>query len=166
MSSGYRIPAWKSSTHCNTSGERLRARLDIDVVHANRLETRDGRFTGNVIGEVIDGDRKAALLRSLVAQEGLTLAQSIAVGDGANDLAMIEAAVDFSDEEIRFITPAQCAADIAAASAGSAPSGARAQGREARRASHVGTSDRERTCDRGDWHAESTGRQCVGGGWH
>lgn len=70
-------------------GERLRARLGIDVVHANRLEVRDGKFTGGVVGEVIDGQRKAALLRELVAREGLTLAQSIAVGDGANDVPML-----------------------------------------------------------------------------
>ena len=70
-------------------GERLRARLGIDVVHANRLATREGRFTGEVVGEVIDGPRKAALLRELVAREGLTLAQSIAVGDGANDVPML-----------------------------------------------------------------------------
>ena len=73
-------------------GERLRARLGIDVVHANRLETRDGKFTGGVIGEVIDGQRKAALLRELVTREGLTLAQSIAVGDGANDIPMLSVA--------------------------------------------------------------------------
>ena len=73
-------------------GERLRARLGIDVVHANRLEVRDGSFTGRVVGEVIDGQRKAALLRELVAREGLTLAQSIAVGDGANDVPMLSIA--------------------------------------------------------------------------
>ena len=74
------------------SGEALRRRLGIDFVFANELEIKDGRLTGAVEGEIVDGDRKAALLRQLAEQEGLRLEQTIAVGDGANDLPMLDAA--------------------------------------------------------------------------
>jgi phosphoserine phosphatase len=73
-------------------GERLRARLGIDHVFANTLEIEDGRLTGRVSGTVVDGARKAALLRELVQREGLRMAQAIAVGDGANDLPMLSIA--------------------------------------------------------------------------
>lgn len=73
-------------------GERLRDRLGIDYVFANELEIEDGRITGRVIGEVVDGDRKAELLRQIAAQEGISLEQVIAVGDGANDLPMLSIA--------------------------------------------------------------------------
>ncbi len=59
---------------------------------ANELEIEDGRLTGRVRGEIVDGARKAALLRQLAEQEGLRLEQTIAVGDGANDLPMLDAA--------------------------------------------------------------------------
>jgi phosphoserine phosphatase len=74
------------------SGEALRRRLGIDFVFANELEIKDGRLTGAVEGEIVDGARKAALLRQLAEQEGLRLEQTIAVGDGANDLPMLDAA--------------------------------------------------------------------------
>ena len=70
-------------------GRYLQQRLGIDYVHANELEIEDGRVTGRVVGDVIDGARKAALLRQIAADEGLTLDQVIAVGDGANDLPML-----------------------------------------------------------------------------
>lgn len=70
-------------------GRYLQQRLGIDYVHANELEIENGRVTGRVVGDVIDGARKAALLRQIAADEGLTLDQVIAVGDGANDLPML-----------------------------------------------------------------------------
>lgn len=73
-------------------GQRLQQRLGIDFVFANELEIRDGVVTGEVPLEVVDGNRKAELLKQLAAREGLSLDQVIAVGDGANDLPMINLA--------------------------------------------------------------------------
>ncbi len=70
-------------------GEVLARRLGIDYVHANVLEIRDGKLTGEVLGEIVDGERKAELLRGIVARENLSVEQVIAVGDGANDLPML-----------------------------------------------------------------------------
>ena len=73
-------------------GNDLQKRLGIDFVYANELELKDGRLTGRVKGEIVDGARKAALLRELADQAGIRLEQTIAVGDGANDLPMLDAA--------------------------------------------------------------------------
>lgn len=73
-------------------GRHLQQRLGIDYVFANELEIADGAVTGRVIGDVVDGARKAALLREIAAREGLSLDQVIAVGDGANDLPMLSIA--------------------------------------------------------------------------
>jgi len=73
-------------------GEVLQQKLGIDYVYANELEIADGRLTGRVIPPVVDAARKAELLRSIADREGLSLKQTIAVGDGANDLAMLDAA--------------------------------------------------------------------------
>lgn len=73
-------------------GRILQQRLGIDYVYANELEVRDGKVTGKVVGDVIDGQRKAALLRQLAEREGISLEQTIAVGDGANDLPMLSIA--------------------------------------------------------------------------
>lgn len=70
-------------------GHYLQQRLGIDYVHANELEIADGKVTGNVIGRVVDGQRKAELLREIAHREGVNLEQVIAVGDGANDLPML-----------------------------------------------------------------------------
>lgn len=70
----------------------VQARLGIDTVFANELEILEGRVTGRVVGDVVDGERKAQLLRELAAREGITLEQVIAVGDGANDLPMLSMA--------------------------------------------------------------------------
>ena len=69
--------------------EHLQRRFGIDYVHANRLEFSKGKLTGRVSGEIIDGARKAALLREIAEREGIRLEQVIAVGDGANDLPML-----------------------------------------------------------------------------
>ena len=73
-------------------GSRLQTQLGFDYMFANRLEIADGRLTGRVLGEIVDGPRKAELLRQLAAAEGLRLEQTIAVGDGANDLPMLSIA--------------------------------------------------------------------------
>ena len=70
----------------------LQTRLGIDHVYANELEIVAGQLTGRVLGTVVDGQRKAELLRQIAAAEGLTLEQVIAVGDGANDLPMLSIA--------------------------------------------------------------------------
>lgn len=70
----------------------LQRELGIDEVYANTLDIRDGKVTGQVVGQVVDGARKAELLRQLAAREGISLEQVIAVGDGANDLPMLSIA--------------------------------------------------------------------------
>ena len=72
--------------------EGLQRRLGVDEVHANALEIVDGKVTGRVTGEIVDGRRKALLLREIAAREGIRLEQVIAVGDGANDLPMLSIA--------------------------------------------------------------------------
>jgi len=67
----------------------LKHKLDIDYVHANELDFDKGKLTGEVKGEIIDGQMKAKLLTELAAQEGISPEQVIAVGDGANDLPML-----------------------------------------------------------------------------
>ena len=70
-------------------GKRLQEDLGIDYLYANDLEIENGRLTGRIKGEIIDGEKKAELLSSLAEQEGISLEQVIAVGDGANDLPML-----------------------------------------------------------------------------
>ncbi len=72
--------------------ERLQRRLGIDYIHANELQIRNGVVTGEVSLPVLDGNRKAELVRQIAAREGIGLDQVIAVGDGANDLPMINLA--------------------------------------------------------------------------
>lgn len=73
-------------------GRRLQRILDFDYMYANQLEIVHGKLTGRLIGDIIDGQRKAELLATLAGREGLSLEQTIAVGDGANDLPMLGAA--------------------------------------------------------------------------
>jgi phosphoserine phosphatase len=70
----------------------LQARLGIDYIHANELDIADGAVTGEIVGTIVDGARKAELLRQLAAEQGIDLQQVIAVGDGANDLPMLSIA--------------------------------------------------------------------------
>ncbi len=70
----------------------LARELDLDHAVANVLEVRDGRLTGEVLGEVVDRARKAQLLQEFADAEGIPVSQTVAVGDGANDLDMIAAA--------------------------------------------------------------------------
>lgn len=67
----------------------LQQRLGIDYAYANELDIADGKVTGEVRGEIVDGARKATLLRELAARESISLEQVVAVGDGANDLPML-----------------------------------------------------------------------------
>ena len=74
-------------------GEALQLRYGIDYVYANEVEVgEDGKLTGRYLGEIVDGKRKAELLRLIAQVEKVNLAQTIAVGDGANDLPMISEA--------------------------------------------------------------------------
>jgi len=73
-------------------GRMLQKRLGIDYVFANELEIENGLVTGRVSGEIVDGARKASLLASIAQNEGFSLEQTIAVGDGANDLPMLSIA--------------------------------------------------------------------------
>lgn len=71
---------------------KLQADLGFDYVYAHELEIADGVLTGEISGDVIDGPRKAQILREIAAHESISLAQTIAVGDGANDLPMLSVA--------------------------------------------------------------------------
>ncbi|OPF84087.1 phosphoserine phosphatase SerB [Streptomyces antioxidans] len=70
----------------------LKERLGLDFASANTLEVVDGKLTGRVIGEVVDRAGKARLLRRFAAEAGVPLVQTVAIGDGANDLDMLNAA--------------------------------------------------------------------------
>jgi phosphoserine phosphatase len=69
--------------------DRLKEDLDLDYAYANQLEIVDGVVTGGLVGPIVDGARKAHLLEEIARQEGITLDQVIAIGDGANDLPML-----------------------------------------------------------------------------
>lgn len=73
-------------------GNYLKQRYGFDFVYANELEVENGKLTGRYLGEIVDGRRKAELLRLLCQFEGINTAQAIAVGDGANDLPMLSQA--------------------------------------------------------------------------
>lgn len=73
-------------------GNYLKEKFGIDYVYANQLEVVDGKLTGRYLGDIVDGKRKAELLRLLAQVENVDIAQTIAVGDGANDLPMLSTA--------------------------------------------------------------------------
>ncbi len=70
-------------------GNYLQQRLAVDRVYANELEIIDGRLTGRVVGPIVNAQRKASLLEQLANEEGVDRKQTIAIGDGANDLPML-----------------------------------------------------------------------------
>lgn len=73
-------------------GNYLKRRFGFDYVYANELEIVDGKLTGRYVGDIVDGKRKAELLRIIAQVENINIAQTIAVGDGANDLPMLATA--------------------------------------------------------------------------
>ena len=73
-------------------GNALKKQFDVDYVYANELEIVNGKLTGKHLGEIVDGKRKAELLRLIAQFEKIELEQVIAVGDGANDLPMLNLA--------------------------------------------------------------------------
>jgi len=73
-------------------GEYLQKKLGLDYVFANVLEIKDGKVTGNITGDIIDGPKKAEILKTIATVENISLQQTIALGDGANDLHMISIA--------------------------------------------------------------------------
>lgn len=74
------------------AADTLKARLGIDFAYSNTLEIHEGKLTGNVVGPIVNAKRKAELLETIAQAEGVLLDQVIAVGDGANDLLMLEKA--------------------------------------------------------------------------
>ena len=73
-------------------GDYLKEKLGVDYVYANELDIEDGKVTGRVVGDIVDGEKKALLLREIAEKEDISIEQTIAVGDGANDLPMISIA--------------------------------------------------------------------------
>ncbi|MCC1485354.1 phosphoserine phosphatase SerB [Winogradskyella immobilis] len=73
-------------------GNYLQKKLDIDYVYANQLEIKDGILTGGYLGDIVDGDKKAEYLKVIAEKEKIDINQTIAVGDGANDLPMLDLA--------------------------------------------------------------------------
>jgi phosphoserine phosphatase len=73
-------------------GNFLKARLGVDYVYANELDVIDGKLTGEVVRPVVDAQAKADILSELARKEGIAMEQTIAVGDGANDIEMLAAA--------------------------------------------------------------------------
>ncbi|NRA91440.1 MAG: phosphoserine phosphatase SerB [Psychroserpens sp.] len=73
-------------------GNYLKDKLGMDYVYANQLEIVDGKLTGGYVGDIVDGNKKAEFLREIAQKEGIDISQTIAVGDGANDLQMLNLA--------------------------------------------------------------------------
>ena len=73
-------------------GNYLKQKYNIDYVYANELEVENGELTGRHVGDIVDGKRKAELLRLIAQVENVDIRQTVAVGDGANDLPMISIA--------------------------------------------------------------------------
>jgi phosphoserine phosphatase len=76
----------------SVAAESLKAQLGIDYAYSNTLEIKEGKLTGRVVGGIVNARRKAELLDTIAQSEGILLDQVIAVGDGANDLLMLEKA--------------------------------------------------------------------------
>ncbi len=73
-------------------GHYLQKELGMDYVYANQLEIENGVLTGGYIGDIVDGNKKAEYLKEIAKKEGIDISQTIAVGDGANDLQMLNLA--------------------------------------------------------------------------
>lgn len=87
---GYKVGLVSGGFH--ETVDRLAQAIGVDYVKANRLEVKDGRLTGKTLGEIVTKDTKVAKLKAWAADNNLSLKQTIAVGDGANDLPMLQTA--------------------------------------------------------------------------
>lgn len=87
---GYKVGLVSGGFH--ETVDRLAQAIGVDYVKANRLEVKDGRLTGKTLGEIVTKNTKVAKLKAWAADNDLTLKQTIAVGDGANDLPMLQTA--------------------------------------------------------------------------
>lgn len=87
---GYKVGLVSGGFH--ETVDRLAEQLGVDYVKANRLEIKQGFLTGQVLGKIVTRDTKLAMLNAWAAENNLELNQTIAMGDGANDLPMIQAA--------------------------------------------------------------------------
>ena len=87
---GYKVGLVSGGFH--ETVDRLAEQLGVDYVKANRLEIKQGLLTGQVLGEIVTKDTKLAMLKAWAAENMLELNQTITMGDGANDLPMIQAA--------------------------------------------------------------------------
>ena len=87
---GYKVGLVSGGFH--ETVDRLAEQLGVDYVKANRLEIKQGLLTGQVLGEIVTRDTKLAMLNAWAAENNLELNQTIAMGDGVNDLPMIQAA--------------------------------------------------------------------------
>ena len=73
-------------------GNYLQKELGIDYVFANQLEFKNGVLTGNYLGDIVDGNKKAEYLKQIADKEQIHINQTIAIGDGANDIPMLNTA--------------------------------------------------------------------------
>ncbi len=73
----------------NCFADRVKEKLHMDYAFSNRLEIKNNKLTGEVLGEIVDGKRKVALMEEIAQREGIPLDRVVAIGDGANDLPMI-----------------------------------------------------------------------------
>ena len=87
---GYKVGLVSGGFH--ETVDRLAEELGIDYVKANRLEIKNGLLTGHVLGEIVSKDTKVQMLKEWAQENNLELNQTIAMGDGANDLPMIQTA--------------------------------------------------------------------------
>ncbi|MCS4487764.1 phosphoserine phosphatase SerB [Streptococcus sciuri] len=87
---GYKVAVVSGGFHQTV--DSLAERLGLDYVKANRLEVENGILTGRVVGEIVTKETKKNCLKQWAAENGLSLSQTIAMGDGANDLPMIQTA--------------------------------------------------------------------------
>ncbi len=87
---GYKVGLVSGGFH--ETVDRLAAEIGIDYVKANHLEIKDGKLTGKTYGDIVTKDVKVQKLKEWAAENGLELSQTMAMGDGANDLPMIQTA--------------------------------------------------------------------------
>ncbi len=84
---GYKLGVVSGGFHY--FADYLKEKLGLDFAYANRLEVKGGKLTGRVLGEIIDNTFKAKIIHMVAAREGVLLDQTVAIGDGANDLLML-----------------------------------------------------------------------------